>query len=356
MDAKPAWKRVYYLRSDGEITRVDSEGQAAMLPGAGLTYLGLATALDKGVLLRSDGVLVVFALNGETPGSVVGSVRLRLPAGRAAVKVAAGGYSAAVIDSAGDAWFYSIDDEHPLDRSQAMFQVPKPPKGVRYVDAFVASLPWLWQASWLVRSDGSVMARGEAPFAAAFPGDMGVIRPPKGVKYTGFGHSAWWPVVFGSDGSARSVLMADPCGDPPTYTTCGPTVPNLPKGWVFVDGSSAGGESLLYGVARVPAGVRASSSVVEVVAPARGVVKGEPAVVRVRLGSRDWLRGGKVVVRSGGKVVGKATVGGSSLVKVKVATGGLSASKVNRLSVQYLGNGYSTKSYRVGFTLKIRDR
>jgi hypothetical protein len=63
-----------------------------------------------------------------------------------------------------------------------------------------------------------------------------------------------------------------------------------------------------------------------------------------------------VVVRSGGKVVGKATVGGSSLVKVKVATGGLSASKVNRLSVQYLGNGYSAKSYRVGFTLKARGR
>jgi hypothetical protein len=66
------------------------------------------------------------------------------------------------------------------------------------------------------------------------------------------------------------------------------------------------------------------------------------------------LRGGKVVVRSGGKVVGKATVGGSSLVKVKVATGRLSASKVNRLSVQYLGNGYSAKSYRVGLTLEVR--
>jgi hypothetical protein len=315
--------------------------------------VGLAVTWKKGLLLRSDGAVDVIALTDSRPGTLIRTVLPGVAKGQRPVKVAAYRSRAAVLDSGGNVVFFEIDPAHPVDRAKAVFQVPKLPRGVRYVDVFVGQDTMGAEVSLFVRSDGSVIARGDAPFAAAFPGDMGVITPPKGVKYTGFGHTDWTPVVFGSDGSARSVLMADPCGDPPTYEMCGPTVPDLVKGWVFVDGSS-GSVTPLYGVARIPDGVRASSSVVEVVAPARGVVKGEPAVVRVRLDSRGWLRGGKMVVRSGGKVVGRATVGGSAVVKVKVATGRLSASKVNRLSVQYLGNGYSAKSYRVGFRLKVR--
>jgi hypothetical protein len=356
VDAVTLWDRVLYLASDGAAVLTGGSGQAMATPGvAGVTCVGVAKGWGRELLLRSDNVVDVVKTEDGGSLGVVASVDLGLAAGRIAVKVAAGGYWGAVLDSGGDVRFFSTDGVHPVDSSKAMFRVPKLPRGLRYTDVFVGQQSWRWDYTLFVRSDGAVIARGEAPSAALFPGDGAVVSPPKGLRYKGFGHSAWLPVVYGSDGSARSLVAGDLCGDPPANEMCGPVVPSLAKGWVFVDGSS-GTVTLLYGVARIPDGVRASSSVVEVVAPARGVVKGEPAVVKVRLGSRGWLRGGKVVVRSGGKVVGRATVGGSSSVKVKVATGRLSASKANRLSVQYLGNGYSSKSYRVGFTLKIRDR
>jgi hypothetical protein len=84
----------------------------------------------------------------------------------------------------------------------------------------------------------------------------------------------------------------------------------------------------------------------------RTVLAGSTPLVRVEVSCRGVLKDGKVVVRSKGRVLGKARITKGSKTTVPVNTKNLTPGK-NRLHVQYLGNKTCLKSARTPLTVTV---
>jgi hypothetical protein len=326
-----------YVRSDGVVAAQGDEELVLYTPPDGVSYVvGGATQMGEstvGVLARSDGVLDVVWLYGELRGQIATQIDLGLPSGVVPVKVARGGSRSAVLDSAGEVHFFVVDGSlSEVDR--VLRRVPRLPDGVRFTDVYLSG-----SASLFARSDGAVVSLGDAPRSVVWAGSGAVTRFAKGVKPLKFLRGG---VLLLSDGNLQAMLYKDVMNENKEELG-GDWVAKLGKGWAFVDGVSWR-STPAYGAARLSG--RAVSSVGQVVVPS-----GDQGRVRVDVVSRGGLKGGKVVVRLGDAVVGKATVTSSSRVWVTLDRGKLSVSKQNRLTAQFMGNANAAKSAKVAFRL-----
>jgi hypothetical protein len=155
-------------------------------------------------------------------------------------------------------------------------------------------------------------------------------------------------------------------------------VPFVEKGWQYRQVASLWAEGYTWGkvvgVSRLPVGKKAVSSVPKVSVPqrwkgkrlesqkVRSVKVGNPVDLVVRVYSRGDLTGGKVVVKKGGKILGKATIkhdtesetnpDNQTVVTVRIQGGKLKVGK-HQVSIQYLGNKTARKSQPVKFTVTI---
>jgi hypothetical protein len=283
------------------------------------------------------------------------------------VKVSGGWDRIILLDSSGDVQVVRIETKPKLSMDRAALKVPELPIGMRYVDVYSSS-----QASFFLRSDGKVIsARKSKSFRYNTRWGPKVRTPPKGLSFAGFADIYEDPAVLLSDGYAVSLLAErEACIDEfgelddvrNPYLGCPRIVPKLDKGWRIVGVVSSTDGTRFFGVTRFPEGARTKSSIGQIGVRQSGTKKttttvalGSRPTVVVPVECRGVLKGGKVVIRQAGRLVGKAKVTKSDQAKVPITTSKLTVGK-NRLKAQYLGNKACLKSAKTPFTLTVTAR
>jgi hypothetical protein len=296
----------------------------AMVGGRGPLY----------ALLRSDGVIVLVDAVRAAAGEADVFTEVRAGPGRRFVKLVANGEYSEItaLDSGGGVSRDHLDPGRRTGGGSMSTPDYTRGDGARYVDLVETGFP----SEYLLRDDGVVVDDG---WTSRRP-----VWSPAGLRVVGFGSDSYLPLAFTRDGSAFSV----------PYRGFGPSyggdlvVPWVGPGWRIVDGAGTESTSLL-GLVRADESVKRHPTAVYAAANTDGTpvalpLKGKGTVTLVLMGVGD-TKGGEVVVRRKGKVVGRAVVAGNGrLVKVKVPVAGLPKKKTAKLTAQFLGTKTAKKS------------
>jgi hypothetical protein len=302
-------------------------------PGTRYTSMAGGPA-PRYALLRSDGVIVLVDAVRAAAGEQDVFTEVRAAGGQRFVKLMSSGtayYMA--LDSAGKLSDDSLEPSMRTGGTSMSHENVAAADGARYVDMVDSRF-----RTYLLRDDGVVVS--------FFLGGSSETWSPEGMRVVKFGPDSYLPLAFTKDGSAFSILSR--VFDLKYGFDDDLVVPDVGARWKIAGGAADDSLTLL-GLVKAPKSAKKHPTAVY--APPNtdyGTVdlplKGRGKVELALMGVGD-MKGGRVVVKYKGKVLGRATVAGKSrTVKVSIPVSGLPKDKVVKLKAQFLGTKTAKKS------------